>query len=110
EAPRGRGEPRLGRLTALVGGGYFLVWTMFGMAAFPLGVALAAVGMEPPGRGRRLPADPGTAWRHALRLGLHCSYCCAGLMAILLVMGVMDLRAMTVVAAAITLERLPPVR
>jgi len=32
--------------------------------------------------------------------------CCAGLMAILLVVGVMDLRTMAVVAAAITCERL----
>src|SRR5206468_824233 len=99
------GETRLGRLTALVGVGYFVVWTVFGMAAFPLGVALAAVGMqrpalaravpivvgmvvliagclqltawkarhlaccrEAPGRGRTLPADAGTAWRHGLRL------------------------------------------
>ena len=38
----GTGRPRLGRLTALVGVGYFFVWTGFGMAAFPLGVALAA--------------------------------------------------------------------
>src|ERR1700704_6256607 len=29
----GPGETRLGRLTALVGVGYFFVWTMFGMAA-----------------------------------------------------------------------------
>ncbi|HEY9199185.1 MAG TPA: DUF2182 domain-containing protein, partial [Gammaproteobacteria bacterium] len=36
-------ETRLGRLTALVGVGYFVVWTAFGMIAFPLGVALAAV-------------------------------------------------------------------
>jgi predicted metal-binding membrane protein len=36
-----RGETRLGRLTALVGVGYFFVWTAFGMAAFPLGAALA---------------------------------------------------------------------
>lgn len=49
-----------------------------------------------------------SAWRHGLRLGLHCSYCCAGLTAILLVIGVMDLRAMTIVAVAITLERLAP--
>jgi predicted metal-binding membrane protein len=53
-------------------------------------------------------ADAGTAWRHGLRLGLHCSYCCAGLTAILLALGVMDLRAMAVVTAAITLERLAP--
>src|SRR6266540_1346144 len=139
------GETRLGRLTALVGAGYFFVWTVFGMAAFPLGVALAAVEMqqpalaravpiavgvvvliagslqltawkarhlaccrEAPGRGRTLPADAGTAWRHGLRLGLHCSHCCVGPMAILLVIGVMDLRAMAVVAAAITVERLAP--
>jgi predicted metal-binding membrane protein len=55
-----------------------------------------------------LPADAGTAWRHGLRLGLHCSYCSAGLTAILLVIGVMDLRAMAVVTAAITVERLAP--
>ena len=60
------------------------------------------------GRGRTVPADAGTAWRHGLRLGLHCSYCCAGPMAVLLVIGVMDLRVMAVVAAAITVERLGP--
>jgi predicted metal-binding membrane protein len=138
-------ETRLGRLTALVGVGYFFVWTVFGMAAFPLGVVLAETEMqqpvlaravpiaagvvvliagsfqftawkarhlaccrEAPGRGCTLPADAGTAWRHGLRLGLHCGYCCAGLMAILLVIGVMDLRAMAVVAAAITVERIAP--
>ncbi|TCT06359.1 DUF2182 domain-containing protein [Paralcaligenes ureilyticus] len=63
---------------------------------------------EAPGRGHALPADAGTAWRHGLRLGLHCGYCCAGLMAILLVIGLMDLRAMVVVTAAITAERLAP--
>lgn len=63
---------------------------------------------EAPGRGRTLSADAATAWRHGLHLGLHCGYCCAGLMAILLVIGVMDLRAMAVVAAAITVERLAP--
>src|SRR5207247_5955325 len=111
------GEARLGWLIALVGMGYFSVWTVFGMAAFPLGVALAAIEMqqaalaravpiavgvvilmagslqltawkarhlaccrEAPGRGRTLPADAGTAWRHGLRLGRHCSLCCVGLM------------------------------
>src|SRR4030095_4802560 len=63
---------------------------------------------EAPGHGSTLPADAGTGWRHGLHLGLHCSQCCAGLMAILLVIGVMDLRAMVVVAAAITVERLAP--
>jgi predicted metal-binding membrane protein len=58
--------------------------------------------------GHALPADANTAWRHGLRLGLHCGRCCIGPMAILLVIGVMDLRAMIVVAAAITVERLAP--
>src|SRR5215467_9245880 len=31
-------ETALGRLTALVGLGYFLVWATFGLIAFPLGV------------------------------------------------------------------------
>jgi predicted metal-binding membrane protein len=61
-----------------------------------------------PGRNRTLPADAGAAWRYGLRLGLHCSYCCAGLTVILLGLGVMDLRAMALVTAAITVERLAP--
>jgi hypothetical protein len=63
---------------------------------------------EAPGRGRTLPSDAGTAWRHGLRFGLHCNYCCTGLTVILLAIGVMDLRVMAVVAAAITIERLAP--
>jgi predicted metal-binding membrane protein len=145
EALRRTGETRLGRLTALVGVGYFLVWTVFGMAVFPVGVALAAVEMqhqalagavpitagvvvlmagafqftswkahhlaccrEAQGRGRTLRADAGTAWRYGLRLGVHCSYRCAGLTAILLVIGVMNLRAMAVITAAITAEGVAP--
>ena len=61
-----------------------------------------------PGHGRTLMADAVTALRHGLRLGLHCLNCTAGLTAILLVIGVMDLRAMAMVTAAITIERLAP--
>jgi predicted metal-binding membrane protein len=61
-----------------------------------------------PGCGRSLQTNVGSAWRHGLGLGLHCGYCCAGLMAILLVTGVMDLRTMSVIAAAITAERDSP--
>jgi predicted metal-binding membrane protein len=63
---------------------------------------------DTPGCGRALPADVRTAWRQGLRLGVECSRCCAGLMAILLVVGVMDLRAMAAVSVAITAERLAP--
>jgi predicted metal-binding membrane protein len=56
--------------------------------------------------GRTLPGDAGTAFWHGVHLGLQCSRCCANLMAILLVVGVMNLGAMALVAAAITAERL----
>jgi predicted metal-binding membrane protein len=56
--------------------------------------------------GRRVPPEARLAWRHGVRLGLHCGHCCSNLTAILLVIGVMDLRAMGLVAAATTLERL----
>lgn len=46
------------------------------------------------------------AMGQGLRLGLACCASCAGLTALLLVGGVMDLRAMVVVALAITAERL----
>src|SRR5262245_2840808 len=39
------GERRLGRLTALVGVGYFFIWTVCGLAAFLLGAVLAAIEM-----------------------------------------------------------------
>ncbi len=61
-----------------------------------------------PGRARTLAADPRTAWRHGLRLGVHCVHCCAGLTVVLLVVGMMDLYAMAAVTLAITLERLAP--
>jgi predicted metal-binding membrane protein len=63
---------------------------------------------EPPGKVHAVSADTGSAWRHGLQHGLHCCYCCAGLMAILMVIGVMDLRVMAVVTVAITIERLAP--
>ncbi|WP_199099824.1 DUF2182 domain-containing protein [Dyella sp. ASV21] len=52
--------------------------------------------------------DARSAWRYGWRLGFHCVSCCSGMTAILLVTGVMDLRVMPGVTAAITLERLSP--
>jgi predicted metal-binding membrane protein len=63
---------------------------------------------EAPGPGRALLVDTGAAWRYGLRLGVHCNCDCLGMTAILLVIGVMDLRAMAFVAAGITAERLAP--
>jgi predicted metal-binding membrane protein len=144
EALRRAGATRLTRLTAVVGLAYFLVWSAFGVAAFALGVVLAALEMQWPalaraapaaatvvlaagalqftawkarhlaccrkasGCGFTLPSNAAAAWQYGLRLGMRCGCCCAGLTAILLVIGVMDLRAMAAVTAAVTVERLAP--
>jgi predicted metal-binding membrane protein len=55
-----------------------------------------------------LAATALNAFRHGLHLGIRCVHSCANLTVILLVIGVMDLRAMAVVTAAITAERLVP--
>ncbi|WP_458444335.1 DUF2182 domain-containing protein [Burkholderia stagnalis] len=57
---------------------------------------------------RPAPPHARAAWRKGLRLGLHCGGCCANLMAAALATGVMDLRVMAVVTAAIAAERLAP--
>jgi predicted metal-binding membrane protein len=49
------GKARLAGLTALVSLGYFFVWTLFGMVAFPLGSALAAIELEQPELARAVP-------------------------------------------------------
>ncbi len=67
---------------------------------------LACCRVEP---GPDLRADAGSAWRHGLRLGVHCVLCCCGFILILLVSGVMDIGSMALVAAGITFERLAPV-
>jgi predicted metal-binding membrane protein len=61
-----------------------------------------------PVRDGTLPDNSAAASRYGVRLGLHCAQCCSGLIAILIVLGVMNLLAMAVVAIAITVERLLP--
>ena len=53
------GETRPIRLTALVGVGYFFAWTVLGIAAFPVGVALAAIEMQLPALARSAPIAVG---------------------------------------------------
>jgi predicted metal-binding membrane protein len=99
-------QPALARAVPIAAGVVFLI---AGALQFTTWKARhLACCREAPGRDRALPAEAGTAWRHGLRLGLHCGRCCAGPMAVLLVIGIMDLRAMAVVTAAITAERLAP--
>jgi predicted metal-binding membrane protein len=138
-------DARRGRLTTLVGLGYFFTWTLFGLAVFPTGAAMARIEMEQPAlaravpiaagwvvviagalqftkwkaqrltscreapwRGHGLSIHPAKAWRLGLHLGLHCGLSCANLTAVLLVVGVMDPRAMAAITVAITAERLAP--
>ncbi|WP_228875010.1 DUF2182 domain-containing protein [Paraburkholderia saeva] len=96
--------PALSRAVPVVAGMIVVVAGAFQFTAWK--ARHLACCREMPQRGRTLQADAVTAWRHGVRLGLHCGYCCAGLTAILFVIGVMDLRAMVVVTAAITAERL----
>src|SRR3984885_15217923 len=46
-------------MTALVGTGYFSVWAVFGMGAFALGSALAALEMQMPALSRTVPIASG---------------------------------------------------
>ena len=52
-------EAALGRLTTLVGAGYFAVWILFGLVVFPLGVALAEIEMRAPAVARAVPIAVG---------------------------------------------------
>jgi len=46
---------RVSWLTALVGIGYFFVWTVFGIVVFPLGATLAEIEMQQPAPARAVP-------------------------------------------------------
>jgi predicted metal-binding membrane protein len=137
------GAARLVRLTIAVGAAYFLVWAAFGLAVYPVGIALAEATMTRPSLARATPVviglvvmiagllqytawkarqlvcchanpvqglrqDSSTAFRHGMQLGMRCIRCCLGPTVVLLCLGVMDLRAMAIVTAAIALERLSP--
>jgi len=128
--------------TTLAGIGYFLVWTLVGLAVYPLGVWAGWVEMGSPAVSRLVPVLFGAvvlvagliqlsawkarhlaccrsghsgvdstglaAWRHGLKMGVHCGYCCSGMMAVLVVLGVMDLPLMAVLTLGMALERVLP--
>src|SRR5262249_10049531 len=58
--------------------------------------------------GQPVSGDAHSAWCHGIRLGTDCALCCSGFTTILLATGVMNLGTMTLLAAAITIERLAP--
>ena len=59
QAVGGPGTAHLGRLTALAGAAYFVVWTGIGLAAFPLGMALASACLRAPALARAAPLATG---------------------------------------------------
>lgn len=87
-----------GVVVVLAGALQFTTWKAHHLACFH----------EVPGQRYPMPPHSVAAWRNGLRLGLHCSYSCAGFTAILLVIGMMDLRVMAAATTAITAERLVP--
>ena len=88
----------LGLVVLLAGASQFSLWKSRQLACIAHTAASVAA----------CAGHAGRAWRHGMRLGLHCCQSCAGLTAVLLVMGVMDWRAMAMVTVAITAERLAP--
>jgi predicted metal-binding membrane protein len=116
-------EPLLARATPVTAGVIVVIAGLLQFTAWK--VHHLACCREAPGHGQALnvqalnvqaldvqalPTNAGTALQHGLRLGLHCAAGSAGLTAMLLVLGMMDLRVMAVVTAAITAERLLPDR
>jgi predicted metal-binding membrane protein len=110
--------------TLPVAAGYLLVWTIAGLALYPIGlwitptraaivVALAGLFQFTRWKARILACCRGehgspslSPWRHGLRHGLNCVCCCGNLMAALIVIDAMDPIFMTAVTASITFERL----
>jgi predicted metal-binding membrane protein len=98
----------LGVIVFIAGACQFTTWKAHHLACCRESSTFARGSARELRRDRTLLAAAGTAWRQGMRLGLHCICSSAGLTAILLAMGVMDLRVMAVVTAAITAERLAP--
>lgn len=139
------GEAYPGCLAAMVGLGYFTVWSGVGIVLFVSGAGFATIVCAMPALARIVPLAAGLvvlsagllqftawkarhlacwqgvpdieavrraralgAWRYGLGLGVDCGRNCAGLTAILLVAGMMDLPVMAAVTAVIAAERLAP--
>jgi predicted metal-binding membrane protein len=121
-----------GILTVVVALAYFGMWVAIGVLVFPFSVVIGRV--HPLAGGGLVTAaiayqftrwkvrdlaccrhmlvhayprspDAGVAWHAGVRYGLHCARCCANLMVIPLVPGMMNMGVMLVVGAVIAAER-----
>lgn len=124
---------RVARHTTLFAVGYAAVWSMFGgaISAVPAWrstpwmagaiIVLAGAVQCSPWKAKQLlschhscvtglptMSSPLQSLHDGFRLGVHCCASCAAPMAVLLVAGLMDMRMMAVITAAITAERVAP--
>jgi len=123
---RTRRTPRDGQRTTLFALGYASIWTAIGLAlsALPalrvapwaLGTVVLCAGALQRSqwkarqlvRCRHVSVEARgviSAWRDGCRLGIDCGLSCVAPMAVLSVAGLMDIRVMVLVTAAITAER-----
>nr|WP_249729939.1 DUF2182 domain-containing protein [Chelatococcus sp. YT9] len=98
-------RPDLAQTTPMLMGAWLLLAGVFQCTPSKARL-LACCRSAPEGGGQW--ANGFAASAYGLRLGLICCLSCSALVAVLLVLGVMDLRAMLLVTAAITAERLAP--
>jgi predicted metal-binding membrane protein len=99
-------EPTVARLIPIAAGVVVLLAGALQLTAWK--ARYLACCREEHWRGRVLPARMTSAWRQGARLAVHCACCGAGPTAVLLALGVMDLRVMAVIAIASTVERVAP--
>ena len=99
-------KPELSRAVPLVVGTTLLIAGV--LQHTPWKARHLAFCREESGRPITPSCGTGAALYHGWLLGVHCSQACAGLTAVGLALGVMDLRVMVGVMAAITVERLAP--
>ena len=98
-------EPALAGVAPIATGAVVLIAGLMQITAWKArGIACCREAHQP----GTMPADAGAAWRHGVRLGLDCVRCCGNLMAVLLALGMMDLRWMIAVTTAIVVERVAP--
>jgi predicted metal-binding membrane protein len=105
-AKAGMASPMLARSVPIVAGVILLLAGRLQLTAWK--ARLLCRCRAEPASGEALRPDARGAWSHGIRMGTDCALCCSGLMAILLVNGVMNLGPMALVTATITAERLLP--
>jgi len=98
------GPPALAAMAPWAGGAALILAGAIQCSAWKAGHLARCRRPEPAAQARCAAG----AWRHGWRLGRHCLCSCAGFTTALLAVGIMDMRAMSAIAAAITIERLAP--